>query len=171
MGINARSGPQTVLERPQLAALLGAITAEWGTIENLVADIFNIVSLSKPIPIAARSKSELANLIFSHFRNFSSQIELIKSVMKLRVDNEVISEFDQLSREIRSRSKMRNDLVHTKWHVSDDYPEDLIKISGKYWIRYTEPDLQEILNQSTNTRNNAFNFTIRLSHSPMKDVD
>lgn len=29
-GLAARGGPRSILERPNLAALLGAITAEWG---------------------------------------------------------------------------------------------------------------------------------------------
>jgi hypothetical protein len=78
-GLAARGGPKIILERPKLAALLGAISAEWGDVDTLFSSIFNLITFAKFIPMGAHSRSALSSAIFEQsFVSYSSKIEVIK---------------------------------------------------------------------------------------------
>lgn len=170
VGLAARGGPKIILERPKLAALIGAIAAEWGDIDNLLADIFNFVSLSRPIPIGAHSRSDLAHAIFDNLVAFPIRIEVIASVMKLRMTLEIQDEFFALAQQIRRKASERNDLIHARWHICDKYPDDLIQIENGEWIRYTENDLTDRLNRSVQMTMCVSDFSIKVAHAPKLDI-
>lgn len=170
-GLVARGGPGTLMERPQLAAYIGAVAAEWGSIDNLLKEIFNSITLAKPIKGGAQRVSILADTIFSNFVTYHSRIQTIESVMKLRMASDICEEFDKLGNQTRRQSSIRNNLVHIEWQVCDAFPDDLITIKDEKWIRYTEPDLLHILNLSVDLRNLVSDFSIKVFHAPKSPVD
>ena len=170
-GRAARGGPKIILERPELAKLMGAIAAEWGSIDNILACIFNAVTLAKYIPDGAHSRSELAYEIFQNFISIRSRTDLIAQLIKLRLDVGIQKEFTDLTRSMNNKIKERNNLVHTEWQVCDDFPDDLIKTTSKEWVRFTENDLTEMLEQHSNMRNQMQDFFIKVSRAEKKEVD
>ncbi|MBL4872771.1 MAG: hypothetical protein JKY41_05095 [Rhodobacteraceae bacterium] len=170
-GRAARGGPKIVLERPELAKLMGAIAAEWGSIDNILAGIFNVVTLAKYIPVGAHSRSEMANGIFQNFISIRSRTDLIAQMIQLRLDEGIQKEFTDLTKSMTKKIKERNNLVHTEWQVCDDFPDDLIKTTSKGWVRFTENDLTEMLEQHCNMRNQMQDFFIKVSHADKKEVD
>lgn len=170
-GRAARGGPKIILERPELAKLMGAIAAEWGSIDNILASIFNVVTLAKYIPEGAHSRSELACEIFQNFISIRSRTDLIAQMIKLRLDEDIQKEFASLTKSMTKKIKERNNLVHTEWQVCGDFPNDLIKTTSKEWLRFTENDLTEMLEQHSNMRNQMQDFFIKVSHAKKKEVD
>ena len=171
-GLSARGGPKIILERPKLAALLGAISAEWGDIDTLFSDIFNLITFAKFIPIGAHSRSALSSAVFDQsFTSYKSKIEVIKRIIKLRYSKNILDEFEKLTTDIRKKAKQRNELIHCTWQVCDKYPEDLIQIPNQRWIRYTERDFNSTLNRSVLIRNALNDFFIKLSHSQRLEGD
>lgn len=171
-GLTARGGSKVILERPKLAALLGAISAEWGDIDNLFSDIFNLITFAKFIPIGAHSRSALSSAVFDQsFTSYIAKIEVIKRVLDIRYSKSVLDEFNKLSIDLRAKAKERNKLVHGAWQVCDKYPADLIQIRDQTWIRYTERDFNDVLERSVLIRNALNDFFIKLSHQKRFEDD
>lgn len=165
-GLAARGGPKIILERPKLAALLGAISAEWGDVDTLFSSIFNLIAFAKFIPIGAHSRSALSSAIFDKsFTSYISKIEVIKRLLKIRYSKNILVEFEKLTNDLRKKATARNTLIHCTWQICDKYPEDLIQIKDQIWIRYTERDFNDILDRSIEIRNALNDFFINLSHS------
>ena len=165
-GLIARGGPKVILERPRLAALLGAITAVWGDVDNLFSDIFNLITFAKFIPVGAHSRSTLSSAVFDQsFTSYAAKIEVIKRVVAIRYPKKFHDEFDELTTDLRAKAKERNRLIHGAWQVCDKYPTDLIRIRDEKWIRYTERDFNDVLERSVLTRNALNDFFIKLSHT------
>jgi len=151
--------------------LIGAIAAEWGEIDAMLGEIFNFVSLSKPIPVGGHSRSEVAGAIFDSLVSFPIRTDVIANVMRLRMQKDIQDEFTSIVRKIRSRATLRNTLLHTAWQVCDVYPKDLIRIVDGAWIRYTESNLKHDLEISVILRNEVNDFTIKVAHAPKLNVD
>ena len=172
VGLSARGGPKIILERPKLAALLGAISAEWGDIDTIFSCIFNLITFAKFIPIGAHSRSAFSSAVFEQsFTSYKSKIEVIKRIIKLRYSKDILNEFERLTTVLLDKAPQRNKLIHCTWQICDDYPEDLIQIPNQKWMRYTERDFNDTLNQSVQIRNDLNDFFVKLSHSQRLEDD
>ena len=171
-GLSARGGPKIILERHKLAALLGAISAEWGDIDTLFSNIFNLITFAKFIPIGAHSSSPLSSAVFDKsFISHSSKIDVIERILKLRYTKDIVEEFSKIAKEIRKKATSRNTLIHCTWQICDEYPEDLIQIEKQKWIRYTERDFTDTLDRSIEIRNKLNDYFIKLSHTERIDIE
>ena len=171
VGLSARGGPQVILERPELAKLLGAIAAERGDADNILVEIVSLVSLSKSIPVGARSSSKMAKAIFGRLMSFPARKDMILTVMALRCSDMLCNEFEALCKKISRGSKSRNALIHAQWNVCDKYPADLIQIEDENSIRYTTSDFRSILNNASKVRNLVSDFAIKVAHAPKAHID
>lgn len=165
-GLAARGGPRVILERPRLAALLGAIAAEWGDVDNIFSDIFNLATFATFIPIGAHSRSTLSSAIFDQsFTSYRAKIDVLKRVLAIRYAKIFYDEFENLTNDLRRKAQERNRLVHAGWKICDKYPADLLQIRDERWIRYTERDFTNALDSSVLIRNALNDFFIKLSHT------
>ena len=165
-GLSARGGPKIILERPKLAALLGAISAEWGDIDTLFSEIFNLITFAEFIPIGAHSRSALSSAVFDQsFTSYKAKIEVIKRILKIRYSEDIFHIFEKLTTELINKANQRNILIHCTWQICDKYPEELIQIKNQKWIRYTERDFNDTLDRSVLIRNTLQDFLIKLSHT------
>jgi len=146
--MKGRGGPKIVLERPRLAALIGAIASEWGSIDDDLGEIFDMLTTGSPTPQPWHSGSAVAAVVFSKFTSLGSKLDVIRSVASLRLSAEDVGEFGELSEKLRRLAKERNKIVHAKWLISDEYPDDLLAVSAGHWLRYTEKYFEEVLNRA-----------------------
>ena len=51
-GLAARGGPKIIREKVEMAALLGAVAAVWGEIDEILYSIFNLVTFRDQLDIA-----------------------------------------------------------------------------------------------------------------------
>lgn len=170
-GSAARRGPKIILERPKIAALIGAIAAEWGDVDELLLCIFNYLTFAKPIPVGAHSSSPLSAAIFGKFVSTGNKCEMIDSLLALRAPSKR-DEFALIKSDLLSKSRERGTLVHSAWSVCDDYPEDLI-FFGKNgeWIKYTEKCFSASLDRFSAVRASTQDFFIGLSHTKLADPE
>lgn len=164
-GLGSRQGPKVLLERPQLAMLIGAIAGEWGSIDATLSNIFNFASYSI-FKGGGHQLDPMATALFANLVATSAKTDLIRTAIELRVPS-LLEEFKKLTVTTRRVSGTRNSVVHASWHISDQYPDDLIRydIAGNA-IRYTKKCLEEILEQVTIARNRVHDFSIKISHAP-----
>lgn len=170
-GISARGGNNIILERPDMSALLGAVCATWGSIDNILFDIFNLITFSVQIPVGAHSKEKMSEIVFSSLRSYPAQKDLIEKILKYKYQPEVLERFIKVNEIIKKKSKGRNVLVHSEWQISDTYPEDLIITGSPEWTRYTKKCFEQILNESIIARNEINDFFIYLSHQSSSQIE
>jgi hypothetical protein len=117
------SGEPLASRRPDLAALLGAFTAEWGNVESTLAFLFAVY-----VGINARVSMGILDRVMST-RN---KLNIVKfAVENLEPDEPTRRELRvAMNRIIRLLDK-RNAMIHGRWSVSDAYPMHLI------WMRNT----------------------------------
>ena len=159
-----RAFPKHVLERPKLAALLGAIAAQWGFVDRSLLDIFE----------RATSKSfhrdEVATTIFDTLGAQGPKLDLIERMIELRLPDETKKKWKAIRKMIRDRSGERNPLIHGAWNISDAHPHELIllKVSGQA-ILYTERDFVEILDRVVELSNSVNDFVIEVANAKKTD--
>lgn len=161
--MKGRSGPKIVLERPRLAALIGAIASEWGAIDDDLGEIFDVLTTGTPTPQPRHSGSEVAAIVFSKFISLSAKLDVIRSVVGLRLTARNVGEFEELSRRMRKCAIERNKVIHARWMISDEFRDDLLTESAGHWLRYTEKYLEEVLDRTVALKGSVRDF-LMLSH-------
>lgn len=156
------------MERPELATLIGVIAGEWGAIDAILAQMFNFVSYSE-VKGGSHRLDTLATALFASLVATTAKTDLITTAIKLRLPS-LLAEFTKLSKDNRTASKMRSDVVHASWNISDEYPNDLVRydLDGNP-IRYTKKCLEEILRLSTLARNKMMDFSIKAANTSRAD--
>ncbi len=129
-GISVEYRPRVILERPQLAALLGAVAAEWSRLGHDVTFLYaNLMGGYLPTlegfvpplhPVALR--------VFDTLETQYHRLQLLEKLAKWVVrDESLLSDLvDTVISAIRSAAKLRNTLVHANWGIAGEYPDGLI---------------------------------------------
>ena len=151
-GITVQSGPRHVLKRPALAALLGSIAAEWGSLEDRITFFYAYLmgrylprtpGFSPPIhPVALQ--------VFDVLETLRKRLELIESLGAWVIKNDALVQElrDTVMPAILRASKLRNEYLHAHWGVADEYPDALIllPIFGNN-MACEESDFNEAINR------------------------
>jgi len=155
-----RAHPRFLLERPRIAALIGAIVVEWAYIENSLADVFERAGSTTMY----RDDVSLAQIRRIH--TLGGRISQIDKRLALHVVGTAKESFDAMIAEIRAASADRNMIAHGNWHMTDDFRDDLVRIdeTGAH-IRYTEQDYADIFDRVIAIRNKVHDFVILVHHA------
>ena len=169
-GTSFSHGPKTVLQRPELAVLIGAIAAEWSLVEFHHAELYALLIGSRLPAIPFDDRKSMASIslippsapIFAPLDDLAIQIferippvqQRIKLVEDL-ADRQLAQHADALAKlknvihdKILKTSTRRNDIVHGLWGVASAYPNELLLIEPfKPKMVYGKSDFQEVLDR------------------------
>lgn len=159
-----RSFPKVVLERPDLAALLGAIAAEWGYIDRALVSIYEI-ALGDHEPFG-HGVNAVHQEVFETLIAINTRLEIISRVLKARVPEPVPSRFSDLCIVLRARAGERARYVHANWSISEDFPDDLIVTGRDGNFRYQRHDFEQVLERTVDIRTKIHGFIIEVAHAP-----
>ena len=130
-GISVFSGPSVILQRPELAALIGCVCADWAYIENSLIGLYGTlmgVYLPQP-PGYEPPLHPVARQVLSEVQSIRSRISLVKKlaewvVTDLTLKKDMLEALDRLSKAAAGR----NLVAHGLWGISDAEPDALILI-------------------------------------------
>jgi hypothetical protein len=149
--------PKIVLERPELAAGIGLVAAEWGALEEhlLTMCTFNIFTWDA----AGVAAKEMTEFVLSQIDSLRARLDLVESILEKRLPAAFLGEWQKIAREVRKRANERNRVVHGHWHASFYFPNDLIlRKFDDDPLRYTVKDFTEIADRIIATSNQVQSF-------------
>ncbi len=165
-GISVEYRPRVILERPQLAALLGAVTAEWSRLDHDVTFLYANL-MGGYLPTLEGFVPPLHPVALQAFDTLETQyhrLELLEKLAKWVVrDESLLSDLvDTVIPGIRSAAKLRNTLVHANWGIAGEYPDGLINnpIFGHNLV-YKATDFDEAIERIASASKAARDFGLR----------
>lgn len=156
--------PAAVLQRPEHAAFIGAIAAEWTQVEmsltRLLAGAFGKTLFDDagepqdvehhPVALAAMKAAES---IRARLRIFELSLTPMLSGTTLQ------QRWEELQTALKRRARERNKIVHGHWGISDEAPNDLLLLDDGQYYRFTAKDLEEILTRCLETKLSVIGLT------------
>lgn len=162
-GYTLEGKPRVVLERPQHAAGIGLVASEWTQLESHLIEMvsFALFVFSKQENVSKR----LATDVMRTIESLSGRLDVIDTIMKPRIPEEMFNEYrEKIRPEIRRRAGERNRVVHGQWHICEKYPDDLILNNRTDEpMRYSVKDFEDIAARIHETINVVSTFLINVS--------
>lgn len=139
-----------IKDRPDHAIGIALVASEWAALEEELILLFTYALM--PVgPWADGTWSRAPGPAAVAFRAWEAmdslrpRLDFISRVGRTRLPDDLLKEFtSEVAKEIRSRAGERNRVVHGRWNVSPEYPEDLILVSPDGNLRYTVKDFEDI---------------------------
>ncbi len=124
MGEEALDRPRAVLSAPGSAALIGAICGAWSQTETLLALVFS------KLVVGHRHFSDSTDItlveVLDSIPNFVQKRRIILAASKRVLSGAQHSRLESLLKRIQHLQDARNNIVHGRWCVSEDYPGGLV---------------------------------------------
>jgi hypothetical protein len=96
--------------------------------------------------------------------SLSAKIGVARAILEVSVSPELLKEFEAMAPAIRRAAGMRNQIVHCRWHFTDNYPNDVLApidvMHGQY-LRYNEADLEAIASRISKVSDSVHGFSAR----------
>ena len=120
--------PETLSQRPELAAQIGIIAALWSRIEMWLGILLGDL-------LGAEARYGLA--MYYAIVSTAARMDTIAAAATERIGKSALIEFESLLRAIRSRSRERNAIVHSNWGISLKHPKAIVAVqTDNQAIRY-----------------------------------
>jgi hypothetical protein len=132
-GKSVQYGPRSLLQRQDLAALLGTVAAEWAALEREVTSVYAHL-MGKYLPRIPGSSVPLHPVALQVFDTLETQrlrSDLLRKLAEwvLRDEENLIATLrDSVIPLIDKAAKLRNTMLHGHWGISAEYPDALILI-------------------------------------------
>lgn len=152
IGTSVHSGGRQVLQRPSLAALLGAVAAEWASLESWVMHLYGfLMGVYLPrVPGFEPPIHPVALQVFDTLETQRLRLELLRKLANWVIkDADLLSELDEVVLDsLRKAAKLRNTLVHGQWGIATEYPNALILLpTFGHQLAYQESDFNEAIDK------------------------
>lgn len=144
-------GPRILLERPDLAALIGCICSDWANVEDLLGTLYgNLMGVYLPTtPGAEPALHPVARQIFSEINTIHSRVNLVKKLAAWVIrDEDKKTEMLKVLDEIKNAGKGRNKVAHGIWGICESESDALIYTPDfGHKMIYKKSDFEEILSK------------------------
>jgi hypothetical protein len=127
--VSVHSGPNVMLQRPDLAAQLGNICAHWNRIDHELLSLYGLVmgTYMEPQYNFAPPSHPVAYQVFDELHALGPRLDLLVRLLGLRAEKSEAEFFrDKLQKSIRKRFSERSLVVHGHWGLSDEHKDALI---------------------------------------------
>lgn len=148
-GTSGQFGPNTILQRPDLAAHIGNVCASWALVEYDMVSLYALLMgsyLPAPEPGWSPPAHPVAFQIFDALNALAPRIDLLERLCKWRATPQESEHFERtLKPEIRSRFRERSIVAHGLWAINKDEKDALILVNtfGENHI-YKAHDFEQI---------------------------
>jgi hypothetical protein len=123
----ARTDNHLAFDRPQCAALIGAIAMAWSSVEQTLALYFSL--FVNGMGGWSGVEHTIALEAFDSVDSFRQKQELLLVAARRRFNGELVDELDRLlKKRIWKAGTRRNSIIHGRWFISDRYPDALIHV-------------------------------------------
>src|SRR5262249_40487101 len=124
-GYSLQRRPRLVNERPEHARGIGLVASEWAGLEErlfgvFATALFSFTKLGEPGRFIAMDA-------WNAIESLRSKLTFIENVTRNRVPADLFAEFhDRIRPEIERRARERHKVVHGRWGLIDQFPDELI---------------------------------------------
>lgn len=149
VGESVSHGPRTLLQRPELAALIGCACADWAYIESSLTMFYgHLMGVYLPKhPEFEPPLHPVALQVLDELQSIHAKVNLVKKLANWVIKDEVqkkdvLSALDKL----RKAGEGRNLVAHGVWGICDSEPEALILLpTFGHQMIYKKRDFELIL--------------------------
>jgi len=129
-------GPEALLERPDLAAYIAAVSTSWETVE----EAWGII-----LAIALHADARIGVELYYSLTGSSAQATVLKRAVEISAegDQQVTEAFEKLVRLDKPRAKERNRIVHGRWGILPSNNQVLI-LGETRWLPKTMANLPRL---------------------------
>lgn len=131
VGSTIQYGPHRVLERPDLAAEIGNVCANWNLIEHNLMILYALL-MGDYLPKApgfAPPTHPVAYQVFDALNAFNPRVDLLEKLLAWRASDAEVKHFREVIRPgLRKRFSERSVVAHGNWGTCDAYPDALILV-------------------------------------------
>jgi hypothetical protein len=148
VGSTVQFVPNTVLDRPDLAAEIGNVCANWNLVENDLMMRYALLMgdyLPKP-PGFAPSTHPVAYQVFDSLNAFGPRVELLEKLFAWRTSEAIVKHFrDAVRPQLRKRFVERSVIAHGVWGTCEKYPDALILVpTYRHQMIYKKRDFEDV---------------------------
>ncbi|MEP0546007.1 MAG: hypothetical protein ABJF88_03680 [Rhodothermales bacterium] len=156
-GITVQAGPRMILQRPQMAALLGTVAAEWSLLERWITSLYAyLMGVYLPrTPGFFPPVHPVALQVFDTLQTLHLRLELLTKLADWVVKDDGLREElkGPVVASIRRAAKDRNKWVHAQWGIAPEYPDSLIFMpTFGHQLVVSESDLNEAIDRIIGAR-------------------
>lgn len=131
VGSTVQCGPNRVLKRPDLAAEIGNVCANWSLVERELMTLYGLL-MGDYFPRLAGAgplTHPIAYQVFDTLNAFNSKVALLVKLLAWRASEAEVKKFrDEIWPRLRKRYDERSVIAHGVWSTCDDYPDALILV-------------------------------------------
>lgn len=161
----SRSDPKIMLRYPKHAAIIGGIAATFGTIDNILEEIFSIAAFGAINRGGGHILSPLAAPILKR-KSIREKRNLISEIMKLSYSEPANEMISQIFKHLDQTAEHRNAIIHSTWHESSHFEDVLFAEAKGGYYEYPIEEFQRIYDYSVYVRSNLWDFRIWLFTVP-----
>jgi hypothetical protein len=111
-------------DRPECAALIGEIAAAWSRLEITLAVYFaQIANIS--VDFGHGVSDHILTEAVDSVTSLPQRSDLLLIAARRRFDNATVENLGKLLKKIRDTGKQRNKIVHARWMIADDHPNEV----------------------------------------------
>ena len=118
---NWQSTQNSLAERPILAAHVGIIAALWAHVEYRLALLMALI---------LHIDAEVAMVMYAPVRSEAARLAIIEAIVKDRLSEERLTEFQKLRKRVKSTGDERDKIVHGLWGIPENVKDSLIWYDG-----------------------------------------
>lgn len=142
-------GPRVLLQRPELAALIGCICADWAYVEDSLAAFYgHLMGVYLPeYPGFEPPSHPVALQVMDELQSVHAKVSLVKKLAGwiIKDENLKLETFSVLDK-LRKAGEGRNMVAHGVWGICKTEPDALILISRvKGELVYKKQDFERVL--------------------------
>lgn len=131
VGNSVQFGPNTVLERPELAAEIGNVCGNWNLVEHDLMTLYALL-MGDYLPRQAGFEPPthpVAYQVFNSLNAFNPRVELLEKLLAWRASEITLKHFREKIRvNLRKRFTERSVIAHGVWATCNAYPDALILV-------------------------------------------
>lgn len=148
VGSTVQSGPDIVLERPELALAIGNVCANWNLIDHKLMVLYALL-MGDYLPKApgfSPPTHPVAYQVFDALNAFNPRVDLLEKLLAWCASDAEVKHFREVIRPgLRKRFAERSVVAHGIWGTCDAYPDALI-LAPTYGDRmiWKKSDFQDV---------------------------
>ena len=158
-----------LLQRIQHAARIAAIASQWTEVEVRMAELLASAFGSSTKDQAGAhhiNRNWLALSAIKEAETIRVRLKIIDATLGaiLKENNSsLLQEWESLKIELNRRGRERNEVVHGRWSIADEYPNDLIlEMRNGNYMRYTVKDFDDILDRVISVWQQCYAFQLKV---------
>lgn len=152
------SGVFILEQRPKCAAGLANVCSAWAQLEWRVLRLFTslVTRWTRVVDESGELKGRRLDsrpefeTVFLELESNRARLQVIEATIRAHYPNVLADEFEQVKSRLSRSAAIRNKLMHSHWHVSENYPDDVLRADmiGAYQMkfeRWTNKDFRDAI--------------------------